>query len=482
MSQSPSPKQSFWSQLLPLLTIFLAMQLMFLACQKPTETRDSTVILGSMRELHAKTLDQDLIAMNRQLDDKLKAELKDKKIDQDTYDKRLLEGTILTVDSAMTAGEFYKQINREQQAYQSLESVYKQFRNNPTWDTFSVTVPFHNKTWTGASLYAYTVETLSYNNKKDLIYGVIPGYQVIDFLVHLTGAIPSFSYWFAAFLLALCVRTIVYPLTQKQLLWGRQMAQLQPLAREIKEKYKDASEQQMKTMALYQEYGLNPYAGCLPALVQLPLFLTVYQFMLHYRFEFQKGTFLWIHPGAKGFHVVGPLELVFAPNLGLQDQILILIYGVTMVISTLLTPVSDPSQATQQRIMGVGIALVFAGSMFFGAFPVASAFVLYWTFTNLLATAQSLRAYRMPLPPLQKVNAATGGVYPKKKGGFMERLNDMMQEQMRKEQELKAGGADKNGKVIPTTPTSTTTTNTEGNPTSRPRTGNPSIRRPKRRK
>lgn len=472
MSQNQNPKQSFLSQLLPLLLVFMAMQIMFLTCQKPPDNRDSATILNSMRDLHAKSLDQDLIAMNRTLEDKLNGELKDKKIDQATYDKRYLEGTILTVDMGMVAGEFYKQINREQQAYQSLETTYKKFRDNPLWESYSVTVPFKNKTWTPKGLYDYTVETLSENNKKDLIYGFIPGYQVIDFLVHLTGAIPSFSYWFAAFLLALCVRTIVYPLTQKQLLWGRQMAQLQPLAKEIREKYKDQTEQQMKTMALYQEYGLNPYAGCLPAMVQLPLFLTVYQFMLHYRFEFQKGSFLWIHPGASG---------IFAPNLGLQDQVLIVIYGITMVISTLLTPVSDPSQAQQQRLMGVGIALVFAGSMFFGAFPVASAFVLYWTFTNLLATAQSLRAYRLPLPPLQKVNAATGGVYPKKKEGFMGRLNDMMQEQMRKEQELKSGlngspDSAKKGPVIPTTPTSTS------KEASKPRSGNPSIRRPKRRK
>ena len=477
--------------MLPLLVIFLATQLMFQACQKPAETRTSMAILTAMREMNAKALDQDLIAMKPQLDNVLDSELKDKKIDQDTHDKRLLEGEILTVDSAFTAGQFYKQISREQTAYQSYESVYKKFQDNPLWTTYEVTVPFHKQTWTGAKLYEYAVTTLSANNQHDLIYGVIPGYQVIDFLVHLTGAVPSFSYWFAAFLLAVCVRTIVYPLTQRQLQWGRQMAQLQPLAKEIKEKYKDPSEQQIKTMALYQEYGLNPYAGCLPAVVQLPLFLTVYQFMLHYKFEFQKGSFLWIHPGTpSGIPLGFGYKLALAQNLGLQDQVLILIYGVTMVISTLLTPVNDPSQATQQRLMGVGIAIMFAGFMFVGAYPVASAFVLYCTFTNLLATAQSLRAYRMPLQPLQKVNASTGGVYPKKKPGFMDRLNDMMQEQARKEQELKGGGAagngadpKKNGTVIPTTPTSTTTTKTENNGSaSKPRTGNPNIRRPKRRK
>src|SRR6185312_17302336 len=97
-------------------------------------------------------------------------------------------------------------------------------------------------------------------------------------------------------------------------------------------------------------------------------------------------------------------------NLGELDPILIVIYGITMLSSTLLAPVSDPSQIKQQRLMGVGISFVWTIFMFF--WPVPSGFVLYWTFTNILSTAQSLRAYRLPLPPLRKVNAAGGGVYP----------------------------------------------------------------------
>ena len=62
--------------------------------------------------------------------------------------------------------------------------------------------------------------------------------------------------------------------------------------------------------------------------------------------------------------------------------------------------------------MGVGVAVIFTIFMFTGAFPVPAAFVLYWIFTNVLATLQSMRAYRLPLPPLVKVNAANGGVFP----------------------------------------------------------------------
>jgi YidC/Oxa1 family membrane protein insertase len=127
--------------------------------------------------------------------------------------------------------------------------------------------------------------------------------------------------------------------------------------------------------------------------------------MLQYRFEFQKGTFLWISPGAS--QATGGWV---APNLGERDYILIVVYAISMVVTSLLTPVSDPSNARQQRILGISVAVIFSVSMFF--YPLPSAFVLYWVFTNLFATAQMLRAYRMPLPALVKVNAPGGGVYP----------------------------------------------------------------------
>jgi YidC/Oxa1 family membrane protein insertase len=88
---------------------------------------------------------------------------------------------------------------------------------------------------------------------------------------------------------------------------------------------------------------------------------------------------------------------------------LILIYGISMVVTSLLTPVSDPSNAKQSRLLGVGLSVFFGIVMFF--WPVPSAFVLYWVFTNILATAQSLWAYRLPLPPLQKKNTPTGGIF-----------------------------------------------------------------------
>ncbi len=220
--------------------------------------------------------------------------------------------------------------------------------------------------------------------------------------------------------MAIVVRGVIWPLSQKQLMWGRQMSQLAPMMREIKEQFKnDQALQQKKMMELYSEYGLHPLAGCWPALVQLPLFLAVYQCMLHYRFEFQKGTFLWMNE-----HTSRLTHGFTAPNLGQKDIILILIYAVTLLISTLLTPVNDPTQVKQQRTIGIGVSLLFPFMMLTGAYPVPCAFVLYWTFTNVLATAQSLRAYYLlPSPPLVKVNTSTGGVLPtERKKSWFERM------------------------------------------------------------
>ncbi|MCG9894334.1 MAG: YidC/Oxa1 family membrane protein insertase, partial [Fimbriimonadaceae bacterium] len=218
---------------------------------------------------------------------------------------------------------------------------------------------------------------------------------------------------FAALLLALAVRAIILPLAHKQIMWGRQMGQLKPYMEELKAKFTDKKTGQVtdqqaftaETMKMYKEYGINPMAGCGPMLIQLPFFLAVYQCMLQYKFEFTKGSFLWIHPGSTQF-----LGIPLAPNLGEMDYILIAIYGVSMVVATLLQPITDPANAKQQRLMGLGIAVFFSIMMFF--WPLPSAFVVYWTFTNILSTAQSLITYRLPLPPLTKVATVKGGSLP----------------------------------------------------------------------
>ncbi len=461
----PAPRQNFLQTFLIVTVLYLGF-LLFMnkpAADPATDKKTSADVLNDMRADNAQIKDATIIQHHTILSNKLDLEQKAKSITPEVAERREVEADILQADTQLkgsilrTARGEQSDGNLLQQAYFGYRNIEKKYRNKPVWqERFAVTDVTQNKiftearpggwkSWTGAELYTEITTRLDTKYRGDLLLGFVPGYQVIDFLVHLTGANPGFSYALAALFLALIVRAIIYPLAQKQLMWSRQMAQLQPLVKEIKKQYtkevKDPrtgrkaeqvtnpQELQMKTMELYKEYGINPLAGCGPAVIQMPLFLVVYQCMLHYQFTFQKGTFLWMNPAASkatnGF---------FGANLGQQDYLMIGIYGVTMVISTLLTPVTDPSQAKQQRMLGVGMGVLFTVMMFTGLFPVPGAFVLYWTFTNLLAMTQSLRAYRMPVPPLVKVNAPGGGVFPSsgvqpaRKLSFMERLQEDMKQ------------------------------------------------------
>ena len=383
---------------------------------KPKDAeRTSEQIFTQIKQENAETKDLSAARDFNEYSKILDQQVKDKKLTEDASNLKKYEGAVLVANTQLRAGLMRNETSRIRLAYQTLWQFQKKHRDTPEWRDNAFTaapdlrfseVP---QTISGQKLFESVSETLSNRNKKELIWGFIPhGYDAIDTLMAATGKRAGFSYWFGALLLAFVVRLIVFPFTQKTIMHSRQMSQLSPLMVKIKEEFKDDPQQlNMKTMALYKEYGLNPAAGCAPAMVQMPLFLTVYQCMLLYQFEFQKGTFAWINPvtslGTHGFT---------APNLGTQDAILIFVYGISMIISQMLTPINDPSQKKQMRLMGVGISVLFTFFMFTGAFPVVSGFVLYWTFTNIFATAQSLRAYRLPLEPLQKVNTKDGGVYP----------------------------------------------------------------------
>ena len=406
MSQQ-RPQSNFFQTLLMVTVIFLAVQMFMGSGNRAPDTSTLPETIAKMRELNAQVKDDSISRLKPIALGKLSDAEKKKEITPEQADRTRLEIQVLVSDTLLKAGTRLKDFNKLTVAYNDLSALEAQYKDKPVWrERFRVgpDKDFPRTETSAEELKALTGQKLRELGMSTPVWGFFPGFQMVDFLVRITGAVPSFSYAFAALLLAIFVRALVWPLAQKQLMFGRQMAQLQPLAAELREKY-TGQELQQKTMELYREYGINPMAGCFPALIQMPLFLLIYTSMLHYRFEFEKGTFLWI-----GSSLSERYPWFFAMNLGHKDYLLIILYGISMVVTTLLTPVSDPSNARQQRLMGISIAVMFAIMMFF--WPVPSAFVLYWIFTNILATIQSLRAYRLPVPPLVKVNAPGGGVFP----------------------------------------------------------------------
>lgn len=477
-SAAPPPKQNFLQTALLVMVIWTGFLFWSRGQQAPQEPPKN--LLATMRQQNREFRDVSIVQTNGAYSRSIDHQLNEKKISAEEAQRLKIEGAILVADTQLKAGLKANLTDRLRDAHNTLVAVNRQQRDKPVWNTpvavtdVSGDKRFGWKEWTGQELYDRTTQELIKHNRHELVWGFIPGYQLLDFLVGLTGHNPSFSYAIAAFLLALLVRSVVFKLATKQIMSGRRMSQLMPLVKEIKDAHPDdPATVNTKTMALYKEYGVNPFAGCGPAVVQMPLFYAIYSCMLSYQFEFEKGTFLWINPATSkatnGF---------VAPNLGHQDTILVIIYGITMLITTLLTPVSDPAQAKQQRLMGVMITVMFTAFMFMGAVPVVSGFVLYWIFTNILATTQSLVLYRRPLPPLQKVTTGPGGVYPT--GGFggrfgkiMEQMQAAQEEQMRRQ----GGGGSSNGNGK--------SSNGSGNVfigTGETKTGTPAKHKPKKRK
>jgi len=215
-------------------------------------------------------------------------------------------------------------------------------------------------------------------------------YKVMEFLVNLTGKSPGFSYWFAIILLTIIVKVIITPLTHAQFKAMKEMQKISPLIKKIQEEHRgDQKTIGEKTMDLYREHHINPFASCLPLLIQMPILMLLYYTIRSYEFQFAKGGFLWIGSGlSHNAHFAVPFQqgsLVWftAANLAEPDLILVVLYVISMFVSTKLSAV-DPSQADQQKIMSIMMPVMFA--FIFAGFP--AAFLLYWLVFNILQTVQ----------------------------------------------------------------------------------------------
>jgi YidC/Oxa1 family membrane protein insertase len=183
----------------------------------------------------------------------------------------------------------------------------------------------------------------------------------------------------AIILLTLVIKIIFFPLTYSSTKSMAKMADLQPKVKAIRAKYKKAKSdiaqrRQMneEMMKLYKEHGVNPAGGCLPLLIQLPIFWGVFR-MLVASVEFRHAPFgLWIQ------------------DLSVRDPYYVtpILMGLTQFISQKMTPTSaDPSQAKMMLIMP------FIMTVFFMNFQ--SGLVLYWLTTNVLQIAQQAIMNRM---------------------------------------------------------------------------------------
>ena len=227
------------------------------------------------------------------------------------------------------------------------------------------------------------------------------------------------NYGWSMVILAFVATAAMVPLYLQQFRSLKEMQAIQPYLKRIQDKYKaDRQKLAEEQMKLFREHNINPFGGCLPLLIQMPILWAIYQAIRDHSAQFAHAGWLWIgspmtqhSPQVPGWvpWLAGP---IFAANLGQPDKILTLLYAISMFFSVQMTAVapSDPMQAQQQRMMGylMPIMMFFIGQKFIAGF------VLYWLGLNLFSTALRFwamrRPSRIPAPP-QETDATRAG-YP----------------------------------------------------------------------
>ena len=191
------------------------------------------------------------------------------------------------------------------------------------------------------------------------------------------------NYGLAIIILTIMIKIVLWPLGSKSYKSMSEMKKIQPLMKEIREKYKDDKKKMnQEVMALYKTYKINPLGGCLPMVVQIPVFFALYR-MLYQAIELRHAPFfLWINDlSAPDRLVLFPVKYVpfMQPPYGIP--VLTLVMGASMLLQQKMSPpMGDPTQAKMMMLMPIVFTVIFINF--------SSGLVLYWLVNNILSIAQ----------------------------------------------------------------------------------------------
>ena len=197
---------------------------------------------------------------------------------------------------------------------------------------------------------------------------------VLESLFAITSAAGFASYGWAIILLTIIVKMALYPLTVKQVKSMKAMQELSPKMKKIQEKYKDNPQMmQQKIGALYKDAGVNPLAGCLPLLIQMPILMGMYYSLYNFSYPTPESAyFLWMTS------MSDPDPLYILPVLS----------ALTTFLQQKMT--TTDSNNPQMKMM------MFIMPLFIGWISInfPSGLVLYWVTMNVVQIAQQWLMYR----------------------------------------------------------------------------------------
>jgi|JI6StandDraft_1071083.scaffolds.fasta_scaffold01283_8 YidC/Oxa1 family membrane protein insertase len=236
----------------------------------------------------------------------------------------------------------------------------------------------------------------------------------------------SGNWGLAIILMTIIIRTVLWPLQAKAQYSMKRMGKLAPLMKELQEKHKDnPQQQQLEVMKLYKDYGVSPVGGCLPMLLQIPIFFAFYG-VLQNAAELRGQGWLWVNDLS--------IADTIGQFMGYNINPLPLIMGVTMIAQMKLTPQPTTMDKSQKIMMNV-MPFFFLWI----CYSFASALALYWSVTNIYAIVQSwiMKLY-MPDPELKKVEHMPKGPAPK--NPFFNPANPLHKDKKAKLKSPKLGG------------------------------------------
>ncbi len=198
------------------------------------------------------------------------------------------------------------------------------------------------------------------------------------------------NYGVSIILLTILVKMLFWPLTHKSYKSMKEMQKLQPMMTKLREKYKsDKQKMNQEIMGLYKTYKVNPMGGCLPMVIQIPVFFALFR-VLGNCIELRHAPFVfWINDLSapdRLFNFSFEIPFMTAPY---GIPVLTLLMGGSMFLQQKMTPTpGDPMQAKIMMFLPVIFTFMFIN------FP--SGLVLYWLINNLLSIGQQYRIYKMP--------------------------------------------------------------------------------------
>jgi len=245
------------------------------------------------------------------------------------------------------------------------------------------------------------------------------------------------NYGIAIILMTVLIRVVLYPLMQKQMVSMREMQKIQPLMKEVQDKYKNDKERLNKElMALYKEHKVNPMSGCLPLIIQMPILILLFQVLR--KFEYLDtagkiaGGFLWIPRQVQIIveevpkivaGLAAPDQLIQLPGSGIFGiqylGIMPFLIGGSMYIQQKMTSTSGAaagkgggSSEQTQKMMTIMMPLMIG----FMSFSLPSGLTLYWLASTLLGIGQQyLINKKMPAIDEMPKEIVPGKVKPTEK-------------------------------------------------------------------